>query len=122
MGLDYGYTCGEIDSYIADAKEAMRNHFYDVLDEACPLLHNIAKTEKSKEYAEALFEDMSNIFESVRACNEDMRKEADSQIDELEEHVSNLEAEVIDLEGDIDTLECEVDELEGQLAEREEHV
>lgn len=115
MGLDYGYTCGEIDSYIADAKGVMRNHFYDVLEEACPLLHNIAKTEKSKEYAEALFEDMSDIFESVRKCNEDMRKEADSQIDDLEELVSNLEANV----ADIDSLKGEVDELEGQLAERE---
>lgn len=112
MPLDFRYTCTEIDSGITDAKESIKNHLDDLLEESCPLFQGDAKNNFIEGYANSLYDDISHIFEGVRSTNEEIRKEADAQIDRLEQ-------EKAEVEGDRDDANARGEELEEELSKIE---
>lgn len=116
MGLDYGWTCGSIDDNIKDFKSILEYEISSILDDACPLLEGEQKTDFIADYVKAIYEQSQNIFEDLRECNSDMRKEADSQIDKLEEEKEQLEYEVSNHQERIDELEDENEELQNRIA------
>lgn len=105
MGLDYKYTCPDIDRNIKTFKNDISNHLESMLDECCPLLNGKVKEDFIKEYINYIYDDFEQNFEDVRKINEDMRKEADKQIEYAKERVSDIESEITELNNKINELE-----------------
>lgn len=107
MGLDYGWTCGNIDAGISESKEAITDTVKDLLEKYSELdgeqIEDIAESESGY-----LYRELESVFEGVRSTNEDMRKEADRQIDQLE-------GEVEDLKQQLDCLTSEIESLNDEL-------
>ena len=116
MGLDYGWTCGTIDDNIKDFKSLLESHLSDMIDSCCPLLEGKQKSDFIKDNVNYIYSDCENIFEDLRECNSDMRKEADRQIDLLEEEKEQLEYDVTNSQEKIDDLEDEIEELQNKIA------
>lgn len=117
MGLDYGHTCGEIDSHIDDFKTVLDGFLDDFIDEICPLIEGKQRLALIKTYIDSIYTESEVIFEGVRKCNEDMRQEADRQIEEAEEKVAEVEEEK---QARIDELEYDLKILEDRCAELED--
>ena len=123
MGLDYGYTCSQIDSDIKDFKGTIKGFFEDMLFDVCPLYLETEEGKKMVEaYTNSAYEDCQGIFENVRSCNEDMRQAADKQIDDAEEKVADLESEIDDKQTQIESLEYDLNVSEDRCAELEHTV
>ena len=116
MGLDYGYTCGTIDSNIKDFKQVLEDEIDNLLGDASPLIEGEQKSSIIKDYVTGIYEQCQNIFEDVRKCNEDMRQQADRQIDDLENQKEDLESRVDELETEVDEKDTEISELEYELS------
>lgn len=119
MGLDFGYTCGTIDSNIEDFQEILKSEISSILDDACPLLEGEQKTAFIKDYADGIYEQCQNIFEDVRKCNEDMRQQAELQISDLESEKEDLEDENGQKDTRIEELEYDLGVSEDRCAELE---
>lgn len=114
MGLDYGWTCGTIDENIEDFKNVLESHLIDMIENCCPLLEGDKKDSFIKENVNYIYTDCENIFENLRECNSDMRREADHQIDLLEEQNNQLEYQISDLNEKVDSLEQVCEEYENE--------
>lgn len=115
MGLDYGFTCPDIDRSIESYKQDIEDNFRHALEN-----HSELKDEKileiAKDYAYGLYQDFEGSFESVRSTNEDLRKHAEYQIDELEKRIENLECQLDDLTDSVASKDREIDSLNEELA------
>lgn len=119
MGLDYGHTCGEIDSDIEDFKTIIEDSYFDLLDEVCPLIEGKQKIDLIKRYVANTYGESQGIFENVRKCNEDMRQEADRQIDDADEKVEEIGEEVNEKQERVEELESELALVEDRCADLE---
>lgn len=115
MGLDYGYTCSDIDQGISQCKSDIESQLSDMLDECCPLLEGEQKNNFINNYLDAIYADIEQNFEDVRKSNEDMRKAADEQIDSIENDLDSQKAEIEDLNNKITELEDQITELESEV-------
>ena len=116
MGLDYGYTCPDIDRGIDRFKSDIENYLSDMLDECCPMLEGEQKEAFVKGYVDLMYDDFERNFEDVRKVNEDMRKEADKQIESAESELDDMKGELEDKETEISHLEDRISELENELS------
>lgn len=104
MGLDFSHTCPKIDKAISSAKDTIQAYLKDYIIELSPYVSEDKADELSTDWAEQIYNEISDCFELVRETNEDMRKQADSQIDNLEGEVSELKSEIDDLSRQLDEL------------------
>lgn len=102
--LDYAYTCPNLDREISDAKDVIRDHFHDTLQELNPVMPELMHTPEAQEWVrvatEALYSDLESIFENCRKINEDIRSAADQQIAECVSELEEAEYRIKELEGD----------------------
>jgi len=115
--VDYGWTCGSIDDNIKDIKDIkdiIESHLSEMLDNYCPLLEGEQKTEFITDNVNYIYSECEGIFEDLRDCNSDMRKEADNQIDDLEEERDQLKYQIDDLENKVDELEKTIKNLQNE--------
>lgn len=113
MGLEYRYTCSEIDEHIKDAKGVIDGHIDKILSEACPLLEDASRRKSVEEYEKELYEELSPVFEGARSANEQIRNAADKQIEALQEEVKDLDEELTRTR---DMYEETVEELKEELS------
>lgn len=92
--FDYPNSCPKIDKAIEQAKRNIYGFINDLLDEACPLLPAARRDELATDYADRLYRDLEDGFETVRSTNEDMRRAADSQISDLMDKLNDVESEL----------------------------
>lgn len=116
MGLDYGWTCPDIDRGVDQFKNDIEGYLADMIDECCPMLEGEQKDKFIKGYVDSMYDNFECNFEDVRKANEDMRKEADNQIDRLESEIEDMKSELEDRDSQITDLEGQVSELESELA------
>lgn len=120
MGLDFNYTCGNIDSNIKDFKSVIEDCIDDILHDACPLFSGAEKTKFIQSQVEKIYNDCENIFEELRKCNSDMRDQAELQISELEDNLDNITYERDELQKKVDTLENDLSESESRCEKLED--
>jgi len=113
MGLDFRYTCPEIDRNITYARDTIYSFIKDFVDTIKNLDEEDDENFIVSEAADDLYEDIESLFEDVRSLNEEIRRAADEQID-------SLEIEKEDLQTRVEELDEEISELEYKL-EHEEH-
>ncbi len=98
MGLDFHWTCQNIDKNIQTFKDNVEVSLEDFMDEITPLFTN---TEAGKsliqKFTKQIYEENESIFEDMRDENFEMRSQADKQIEELEEHIEELDKEIEEL-------------------------
>lgn len=104
VNFDYGNTCPKIDKAIDEAKDEIEKFIIDLLDEASPLLDNRHRNALAKDYADSLYRNIEDAFESARKANEDMRGAADDQISDLKDEIESLNAQVSELEKRLEAL------------------
>lgn len=121
MGLDFNYTCGDIDNNISDFKSEIEDTLDQVLDAACPLLEGQPRIDFIKEWVDHTYKNCEPIFEDLRKTNEDMRQQAELQLseletekDEAEEIVGERDDRINDLEYDLGVLEDRCRDLEAE--------
>jgi len=104
-GLDYAYTCPDLDKEISDAKSVIEDHFRDMLEELNPVMANLMYTPEAQEWIDtatnALYSDLESIFENCRSINEDIRSAADQQIAECVSELEGAEYRIKELEEDV---------------------
>ena len=98
MGLDFKWTCPEIDKKIKeidcefdDSKESVSKIF------------------------DSLYEMVKDKIEELRVINSEMRDKADSQIEELEKQNQELAERIEELEQKNSQLEDDIEELNNNL-------
>jgi predicted nuclease with TOPRIM domain len=126
MGLDFRYTCPEIDENKASFEEDIEVHLSNMLDECNPLLEGEQKKSFVKHYMNSIYTCLESAFEQVRQTNIDMRGKAEEQledaeykIEQLNDEVSHLNEEVSSLKDEVSLLEDKVYDLETQIEEFE---
>lgn len=102
-GLDYPYTCPDLDALINQAKAEIESYVLDTFMENNPVLNvfcNLPKELQDKLDTESqyLYDILDPLFEGSRSINEDIRAAADIQINELQSHLEDLQEEIRDLE------------------------
>jgi len=97
MGLDFGYTCPDIDRGIEAFKNDLKMFINEIIDDICPLLEGDVKYDIVKSYADNIYNEFEDNFEGVRKTNEEMRSQADRQIIELQDEVDELRSKIEDL-------------------------
>ena len=90
MGLDYGNTCPKIDKAISEVKNTIFDYVVDLIKDLCPYIPNEKADEVAKDWADSIYNQISDCFEVVRETNEDMRKQANYQIGCLEDEIYSL--------------------------------
>lgn len=115
MGLDYEWTCPNIDREIDQFKNTIEGYLEDMIDECCPMLESKQKDNFIKRYVNNIYYEVKYNFEDVRKTNVDMREKADKQIDQLESEIEDMENELEDRDNQITDLEGQVFELESKL-------
>ena len=105
MGLDYGYTCGDIDDMINYCKSILSDGLSDIISDVCPLLEGEPKESIIITYVDYIYDELESAFEGTRKTNSDLRDVADRQIDSLESMIE-------DLKDDVETLERELSKHE----------
>ena len=109
MGLDYGWTCGDIDKNIDDAKQNIEDVLSDFMYDLNPLFMDTQEgIDLLKSYQERLYGEIEPCFEGVRETNQDMRKEADAQIEKLQDEIDQKDLEIEDLEEKVDLKEEDI--------------
>jgi len=99
--FDYPQTCPIIDKNIGEAKETIKSHLTDCINEICPYIPNEKAEELSNSWGDNLYNGISDCFEAVRKTNEDMRAEANNQIEKLISKVSDLKEQIKELENQV---------------------
>jgi chromosome segregation ATPase len=115
MGLDYGYTCPDINQSIDGLKSDIIAILRDMASEICPLLSSETLTTISKEHMPYIYDIIEGCVEDVRRTNSDLRSSAEKQIDKLEDEVEYLKNEIKGLEDKVADLEDSVDDLEEEI-------
>jgi len=98
MPLNFPYTCPKIDAGISQAQEEIFSAFDSLIEDACPLLPISHRHDEAADRRDRLFKNISDVFESFRRLNEQMREQADIQIENLEEQVNALQTRIEELE------------------------
>jgi len=111
MGLDYGYTCPDINRSIDDLKSEIQAILKDMANEICPLLTTEILTTISKGYMPSIYDIIESYIEDIRQTNSDLRSSAEKQIDDLEDEIDNLKYEVKSLKDEIETLEDKISDM-----------
>lgn len=105
MGLDYPYTCPDINAMIDSSKRDIESSLSEALEgsieDMLPIEYK-AVLEGEVAYLHGLITD---YFETLRNINSDMRDTADRQIEELENRVEELE--------------CDLDDMRDQIRDRD---
>ncbi len=114
MGLDYGYTCPDIDKNIESYKQDIEDNFRHAFENHTDLDDDEILA-IAKDYAYGLYQDFEGSFEAVRATNEDLRKQAEYQIAELETRIENLEWQTQDLQNEAGSRDKEIESLSDEL-------
>lgn len=101
MGLDFRYTCPEINRNITYAKDTI----YSFLKDFAETIKNLDEDDDENfiinDASDDLYKDIENLFEDIRSLNEDIRSAADEQIDSLEIEKDDLETRVNELDEEI---------------------
>ena len=82
MSLDYRHTCPDIDASLANIRENLGYHVFNLMD------------------------DIKVEIEKVHWTNEDMRKAADEQIANLMERINELETENKELQEQLEEMKA----------------
>lgn len=111
MKLDFEYTCPKIDEAIEQMKQEVYDHLYDITVDQHPCLSTVSSHEMPKEvveyikeHADSMSDTLTELFESLRSLNEDMRDAADNQLAELADIVEDLTSERNDLQAQLDNM------------------
>ena len=117
MGLDYGYTCPDIDREIKSVKADFYSSIQDILEtyNGQELSEQEIK-DISEGLSDDLYRDVETSFEECRSTNDDMRKQAEYQIDELEKRIENLEWQLDDMTNEISSKDQEIESLNEELS------
>lgn len=103
--LNHGYTCPDIDSSIADAKDVLRDYMVDVLVELNPLVEGCLNSPHIKQWLDdtvkSFYSGLEDVFEGVRSTNEELRSSAEHQIVELVSELEEAEATIQQLESEL---------------------
>lgn len=89
MGLNYKWTCPEIDSQIDNFKSYIEEILGDYLPNH--------KDSFIKDLVQDITSEFNNLAENLRTCNANLRDEAESQIKDKENNISELEEQIKDL-------------------------
>tara|TARA_R110000787_G_scaffold90842_1_gene191612 strand:+ start:3224 stop:3559 length:336 start_codon:yes stop_codon:yes gene_type:complete len=99
-GLDYSFTCPDLDALINQAKAEISSYVEDTFRENNPeimnLFCNLPKEiqEKLDTESQYLYDLLDPLFEGSRGINEGIREASDQQINELQEHLEDLQEEL----------------------------
>lgn len=121
--FDYPITCPEIDRNINHFEDSLERSLEDIFEQLYPFVDDSTITAKfQKQWLKEILPYANQLFENVRECNLDMRREAEkiiddanSEIDALNDTIKQLEYELRVAENRIDELEDEVISLEGMI-------
>lgn len=111
MGLDYPYTCSQINMCAVELTSETVTILTDMMDECCPLLTGTHLENFIKSYVDRLTENTLDVMEKVRAINSDMRTECDRQIEKLEDMIYDLKGEKDELQEEFNRLISLRDEI-----------
>jgi len=117
MGLDFSFTCPDIDSGIDDFESSIKSEIAAMFDTMFPDDKPDDMDAHIEDVSTAIYDNLEHYFESVRTTNEDMRKEANVQIDNLEGSIMDLELRLDSANDDIDIIAGERDDIISQLEE-----
>lgn len=78
--FDFAHTCPKINKAIDACKENIQHALAPIIQSICEHISDEKAVELAKKYAEDIYTDIEDCFESVRETNEDMRAEANRQI------------------------------------------
>lgn len=92
--FDYSQTCPDIDKAIAAAKHDLVSGIYQVIEDVSPLIPPDEIEKLAKQYADKIYSDIGDAFETVRETNSDMRDAANKQISDLLDEIENLKYEI----------------------------
>lgn len=105
MGLDFGWTCPDIDKNIVALEESLTDNIDSILDECCPLLTGEQKSKFIKDWVDHIMVANKDLFEDLRKTNSDLRDQAEKQIGDLETKVDELEFDLESANQEIETLQ-----------------
>ena len=99
MSFDYPYTCPKIDKNITEFKDQLYQHIDNLISDHNELFYEqLDKTKQLdkyiQQYVDNLYNDVEQIFETVRTSNSDIRDAAEYQINEKQNIIDHLEAEL----------------------------
>lgn len=116
MELNFGYTCGDIDSQIDSAKSFIIDFAVDLLQDY-GLKVDPQQVENDCQF---VVSQVSDCFEVLRRINEDMRSAANNQLSEISEQYEDELYRRQNAESDLRYLESEIQNLQTQLYEQRE--
>ena len=99
MSFNYPYTCPKIDKNINEFKDQLFQHIDNILCDLNEPLYNQLYQSKQLEsyinnYVNNIYDDVKDIFETVRTSNSDIRDAAEYQINEKQNIIDCLKAEL----------------------------
>ena len=99
MSFNYPHTCPKIDKNISEFKDMLYQHLDSLISEHNELFYEqLYKTKQLEKYIQQhvdnLYNDVEQIFETVRTSNSDIRDAAEYQINEKQNIIDHLEAEL----------------------------
>ena len=99
MSFDYSYTCPKIDKNITEFKDQLYQHIDNLISDHNELFYEqLDKTKQLEkyiqQYVDNLYNDVEQIFETVRTSNSDIRDAAEYQINEKQNIIDCLKAEL----------------------------
>ena len=99
MSFDYPYTCPKIDKNITEFKDQLYQHIDSLISDHNELFYEqLDKTKQLEkyiqQYVDNLYNDVEQIFETIRSSNSDIRDAAEYQINEKQNIIDHLEAEL----------------------------
>lgn len=99
MSFDFPYTCPKIDKNITEFKDQLYQHIDNLISDHNELFYEqLDKTKQLEkyiqQYVDNLYNDVEQIFETVRTSNSDIRDAAEYQINEKQNIIDCLKAEL----------------------------
>ena len=99
MSFNYPYTCPKIDKNITEFKDQLYQHIDNLISDHNELFYEqLDKTKQLEKYVQQyvdnLYNDVEQIFETVRTSNSAIRDAAEYQINEKQNIIDHLEAEL----------------------------
>ena len=101
MGLNFNYTCPDINSAITTISDEVSS-----IKDSLNSLEYVANQE----------------LERIRTLNSDLREQAEWQIEGLEDTISPLKSENKDLRNDLEELREKVKDLEAEIIDKNERI
>ena len=95
----------------------MRDHCESILRQAVDSISEQLAAQIASEFAEALYADLEDIFETARSTNEDMRRAADRQLDDLNDELADARNALDEAEDLVSKLRDAITSLESQIPE-----